>query len=196
MRDTKEYIIDEAFKLFLRHSYEAVSISYISNAIGMTKGALYHHFKNKEELYRLVVDKYLQIPTCEIDVDNINLYDFILLNMEQAEKTIKSIFGNSELYKPIDYISLYVDAARHYPDFAETKSKLIHKEIAKTQTVLEQAMKKGEIRNDIDASTLASQFYSIKMGLAGNLIGNDSVDKTIRTMNNQMLGFYKMLKKG
>ena len=52
MENTKEFIIDEAFKLFLDHSYEAVSISDISQAIGFTKGALYHHFKNKEELFK------------------------------------------------------------------------------------------------------------------------------------------------
>jgi len=59
MTDTKEYIIDQAYKLFLTKSYEAVSISDISNAIGLTKGALYHHFLTKEELFKAVIDKYL-----------------------------------------------------------------------------------------------------------------------------------------
>jgi len=56
MNDTREYIIDESYKLFLNRSYEAVSISVISDAIGFTKGALYHHFKNKEELFKAVID--------------------------------------------------------------------------------------------------------------------------------------------
>ena len=58
MNDTRDFIIDEAYKLFLTQSYEAVSISTISEAIGLTKGALYHHFTNKEDLFKAVIDKH------------------------------------------------------------------------------------------------------------------------------------------
>ena len=81
MDNTKEFITDEAFKLFLNHSYEAVSISDISKAIGFTKGALYHHFKNKEELFKSVVDKYLFIPEVVTDVESISLMEYIQLTM-------------------------------------------------------------------------------------------------------------------
>ena len=61
MSDTRDYIIDKAHSLFLSRSYEAVSISEISKAIGFTKGALYHHFKSKDELFKAVVENYLII---------------------------------------------------------------------------------------------------------------------------------------
>ena len=195
MSDTRDFIIDEAFKLFLNHSYEAVSISDISNAIGFTKGALYHHFKNKEELFKSVVDKYLFIPDVVADVEIISLSEYIQFCTSEAEKIIKKLFGFALVYTPINYMSLFADAFRHYPGYAELKGAFISHEIEKTRIVLVNAMKSGEIRDDINPSLIATNFFSINMGLAGNLVRNNSLDDAISLLKEQTLEFYKLLKK-
>jgi AcrR family transcriptional regulator len=195
MDNTKDFIIEEAFKLFLNHSYEAVSISDISQAIGFTKGALYHHFKNKEDLFKEVIDKYLYIPGVNVDVDTISFYDYIQLSMAEADKIIKSIFNNSLTFTPINYFSLFTDAFRHYPGYAKDKASYINTEIEKTKIVLENAIKSGEIRNDIDPSLMATHYFSMNMGLAGNLLTSNSVDDSVGLMKKQSFEFYKLLKK-
>jgi TetR/AcrR family transcriptional regulator, transcriptional repressor for nem operon len=47
---TKLNIIEAASNLFNTKGYKATSISDITNATGLTKGAIYRHFSNKEEL--------------------------------------------------------------------------------------------------------------------------------------------------
>lgn len=47
MSDTKEKILFTALRLFAQDGYEAVSISAIAGDLGITKGALYKHYKNK-----------------------------------------------------------------------------------------------------------------------------------------------------
>ena len=49
--DTLSAIQDRAFELFGRYGYEGVSIGDIAKAAKLSKGALYWHFKGKEELY-------------------------------------------------------------------------------------------------------------------------------------------------
>jgi len=44
-------ILDAAQKLFIDKQYADVSLREITEAAGVTKGALYHHFSTKEELY-------------------------------------------------------------------------------------------------------------------------------------------------
>jgi AcrR family transcriptional regulator len=44
-------ILAAAESLFLQRSYSEVSMNEISEAAGITKGGLYHHFTSKEELY-------------------------------------------------------------------------------------------------------------------------------------------------
>jgi len=194
MDNTKEFIIDEAFNLFINRSYEAVSINDISKAIGLTKGALYHHFKNKEELFKSVVDKYLFIPDVIADFDNVSLSDYVQLCTAEAEKIIKRLFGFTLVYTPINYMSMFADAFRHYPGYIESKGDFISNEIEKTKKVLENAIKSGEIRADINTSLIATNFFSINMGLVGNLVRNNSIEESISLLKEQNLEFYKLLK--
>ena len=47
---TKAFIIETVAPIFNRNGYAAMSLSKITAATGLTKGAIYGHFKNKEEL--------------------------------------------------------------------------------------------------------------------------------------------------
>lgn len=194
MADTREYIIEEAYKLFLARSYEAVSINDISKAIGFTKGALYHHFTNKEELFKAVIDKYLIIKSVNEDLEKITLKEFIQASVSIAEETISSLFSHSSGFNPINYMSLFVDSFRHYQGFAEDKTIFFEEEVKKIEIVLENSIKRGEIRSDIDSSLMAATYFSITVGLATNLIQNGSVDKTVNQLRNQLDQLYNLLK--
>jgi len=47
---TKERILKQSGRLFNTQGYKATSLSDITKASGLTKGAIYQHFKNKERL--------------------------------------------------------------------------------------------------------------------------------------------------
>lgn len=194
MDNTKDYIIDEAFKLFLNHSYEAVSISEISKAIGFTKGALYHHFKNKEELFKSVVDKFLVLPEVNVDLNSISLSEFIEVSFALYEKFIRTLFTSAGGFSPISYMAFFADAFRHYPVYAQHTGLLFENEIEKTRIVVEKAIASGEIRNDINPSVVANNFFSLNFGLAGNLVRSQSIDEAINLLKEQSFGLYKLLK--
>ncbi|GAB5602261.1 TetR/AcrR family transcriptional regulator [Thermus sp. FJN-A] len=47
---TKDRILEEAAKLFTEKGYEATSVQDLAQALGLSKAALYHHFRSKEEV--------------------------------------------------------------------------------------------------------------------------------------------------
>ena len=53
-RDGRERILREARTLFLHRGYTDVSMQQIADAVGMTKAALYYHFRSKEDLFMQV----------------------------------------------------------------------------------------------------------------------------------------------
>ena len=61
MADTKERILMAALRLFAREGYEAVSVSDIAGELGMTKGALYKHYKNKRDIFDSIVARMFQV---------------------------------------------------------------------------------------------------------------------------------------
>jgi len=56
-KDTAAEILKAARQLFYEKGYEAASTREISARVGISKAALYHHFKNKEEiLFRICLE--------------------------------------------------------------------------------------------------------------------------------------------
>lgn len=60
MSDTKEQILTTALRLFAKDGYEAVSVSDIAGELGITKGALYKHYKNKRDIFDSIVARMYQ----------------------------------------------------------------------------------------------------------------------------------------
>lgn len=55
--ETVSRILDTAFRLFMEKGYEHTSIQDIIDQLGgLSKGAIYHHFKSKEEILEAVSD--------------------------------------------------------------------------------------------------------------------------------------------
>ena len=55
---TVEKILDVAQRLFLEKGYDNTTIQDIVNELGgLTKGAIYHHFKSKEEIIDALSEK-------------------------------------------------------------------------------------------------------------------------------------------
>ncbi|MCB1871310.1 MAG: TetR/AcrR family transcriptional regulator [Gammaproteobacteria bacterium] len=50
-RDTRMYIIEKAIPMFAAGGYSGVSMRHISQAVGTSAAALYHHFPDKQKLY-------------------------------------------------------------------------------------------------------------------------------------------------
>ncbi len=56
--ETVNLILDVAFRLFMKKGYERTSIQDIIDHLGgLSKGAIYHHFKSKEDILIAVTDR-------------------------------------------------------------------------------------------------------------------------------------------
>ena len=86
MENTKEKILEVATNLFLEKGYKQTRISDIINGLdGLTKGAIYHHFESKEDIFEAVVKN--------IGLKNTLIFDKIKFadNMTGSEKITKLI---------------------------------------------------------------------------------------------------------
>jgi AcrR family transcriptional regulator len=51
-------ILEAALQLFSKHGYRATSIREIAEEAGISTGNVYHHYPDKETLYRTLLDQY------------------------------------------------------------------------------------------------------------------------------------------
>lgn len=83
--ETVSRILDAAFRLFIEKGYEQTSIQDIIDQLGgLSKGAIYHHFRSKEEILVAVTDR----MTSESNQMLADIRDRTDLNGKEKLKTI------------------------------------------------------------------------------------------------------------
>jgi TetR/AcrR family transcriptional repressor of nem operon len=55
MNDSRELILNTSLKLFLQKSFKEVTMKEIVAETGMSKGAFYHYFSSKEQVFEEVI---------------------------------------------------------------------------------------------------------------------------------------------
>ena len=55
---TRDRILDTAQSLILDRGFAGVSLDQIIQGLGLTKGAFFHHFRNKNDLARALIQRY------------------------------------------------------------------------------------------------------------------------------------------
>lgn len=121
MKYNREYIIERAFEVFMNRGYDSTSISVLQNELQMSRGAMYRYFKNKEDLFISVVDKYI--------LDLINRLLFREIDFLTVPNLIERLYRHQSLYlnlfskarinhsTMLNYTALVIQATKYYPDF-------------------------------------------------------------------------------
>lgn len=78
-KNTKERILEEALRLFAQSGYMGTSMNDIADQLGVTKAALYKHYKSKQEILDSIVEKMNQM-----DRERVKEYDMPEGNMEEV----------------------------------------------------------------------------------------------------------------
>ena len=84
-KNTKERILEEALKLFAQSGYMGTSMNDIADKLGVTKAALYKHYKSKQEILDSIVEKMNQM-----DRERVKEYDMPEGSIEEVVKGYQS----------------------------------------------------------------------------------------------------------
>jgi len=177
--NNKHKIIDAAFNLSLKHGFDNVSIRQIHEETGLASGSIYYHFKNKDEILEYTVNKYLldhfyefkkQIK--EFDGTLIEKINFIF-RYEGGEFSTNDEEFPYALNRPKvrykDYFILLTSIYHKHPEI--TTAHDIHEELYKFYyELVEEAIEKKEIREDIDIEKIAMFLQTTLKGYIGLLV--------------------------
>ena len=194
MADTKENILMTALHLFARDGYEAVSVSTIAGELGMTKGALYKHYKNKRDIFDSIVERMYQIdaqrskefevPEEKKEVDPKAYENTYMDNMKNF--TIAQFEFWSEDDFASDFRKMLTLEQYRNSEMAELYSNcIIAGPVAYMEDIFREMIKKG-ILKEADPKQLAVEFYAPLYLLVN--ISDRSSDKTryMELLNNHI----------
>ncbi len=199
MKDTKEHILNVAFSLFLQKNFKEVTMRDIVEKTRMSKGAIYHHFKSKEDIFRQVVENYflagLDNFFNNIPKDNLRVFiNQYLQNVVDLIDGMKKKFGLKDSKQGITYYSMSFDILRMFPEYEEVTAKQYNMEIRAWEEVIANARKNAEINTTMSTAQLARLFVVINDGLAVKLIMLGRIDDLAGEMFTLYNAIYTMIK--
>ncbi len=158
----KDKIISKSIEIMLIKGYEASSLDEICQETEVSKGNLFYHIKNKENLAKLALDKYYQ-----------NQIEAKIEKSRQSKNKIftyidllKKDFNNKEISKSSLLGTLAQEVSETHPRLSEKCKELYEKWIQSVKSLIDQLVEK---QNKINTQQLAFQLVSI---LEGSLLIN------------------------
>ena len=147
-RNTREKIIDAAWKLFYRQGYDDTTVEEIIEESGTSRGSFYHYFQGKDALLSTLADvfdrKYEEL-TETLDPNQDRFEQLMYLNRELFAMLENSI--SLDLVARLYSSQLVTRGAKSLLDHGRTYYRLLR------QIVL-QGQQRGELRANITANEM------------------------------------------
>ncbi|MDR2949560.1 MAG: TetR/AcrR family transcriptional regulator [Prevotella sp.] len=166
MTDSKKQILHTALKLFLRNSYKEVSLRDIVDEVGLTKGAFYHYYASKEQLFEEVV-KYFYNNAIITNYNNFpksslkEFYEYYLNTLQEPDD-FDDVEGD------MNFFIFLSEASKRIPTFMEIHLVQRKKELWAWSEIIEIAKRNKEIKSNIPNEDLAIMFLNMSDGVSMN----------------------------
>lgn len=169
--------LDAAMALFWRYGYEGTSVAELAEAAGVNAPSLYAAFGNKEELFRKVVDRYIEKPASYL--------------MRATEEPTARRVAEKALVSAIDMV-----AQRDHPDgcllvqsalACGPQAESIRKELSRRRSAAEmmvrrrfdRAVAEHDLPPNADTAQLARYLMTIIWGLSVQAAGGASREQML-----------------
>jgi len=183
--ETRQAIIEKAAVIFNKNGYQRTSMAMLCDALGLTKGAIYGHFEDKDDLaveaflhsVRNVADRVRErLQPCASQLERLRAYAGVFPDF--FEDTVQK--GGCPI------LNTSVDADDAHPRLHEEARRVLTAWEGRLVAMVNAAKENGEIRTEADAEMFAATFIALIEGgiLMAKTIGDKRyLDRAVSGIN-------------
>ena len=160
---TTQYIIETVAPIFNKHGYVGTSMSHLTEATGLTKGAIYGNFENKLALALAAFEYNRNLLLAELD-----------RLVQSNESAVTQLFEILHFYRHYDaftmpmggcpLVNVGVDAQNNNSALAAAAKETVKEIEGRIALVLEKGNQNGEFHIPLLPLQFAKQFFTILQG--------------------------------
>jgi AcrR family transcriptional regulator len=128
---SREQILNAALKLFSHRGYGATSVRDIAEEAGLSKGNVYHHFPDKETIFRALLDDYFQaMSRPDFPFNRVLASGTFPDNLEELGRTTRQVVHDYRQYVALIYVDVVEFDGSHirkfYEEMAQRFERFLH----------------------------------------------------------------------
>ncbi|MDM8527312.1 TetR/AcrR family transcriptional regulator [Anaerolineales bacterium HSG24] len=181
--NTKQQILKVALELFIQHGYERTSLTDVAERIGITKPAIYYHYKSKEQLYVAVLNQFLDyfeeyfLHFAQNPASTKETVQQMFNSLAETHNIMSTVSGQSVDYDTeVSYYTLMLEGINTCPEMRPRMAEVSTRMINLMSSIVKQGQEAGEVRADVDPDAFAFQLYATIEGAYMVSVFNRNID--------------------
>lgn len=174
---TRRLILDAAFQEVYHHGYQGMRQGIVLAKTGLTKGALYHHFPNKQALGYAVVDEVIRGLVKQLWAERLGASADPLGSLIYIAGHVSEIFGPEIVIFGCPVNNLAQEMSPLDEGFRVRLDRVYQEWRAAIQQALERAQRAGELRTDVHCGNLAAYVLASLSGCIGAAKNTQSLEE-------------------
>jgi AcrR family transcriptional regulator len=160
---TRAYIVERTAPIFNKKGYTGTSLTDLTEATGLTKGALYGNFKNKDEIALAVFDHNL-LMVKEIFFGKTVSFSNAIDQLLTIPDLVKKNFPLLAAHGGCPILNTSVEADDNHPLLKRKVTQTIKAWRKNIESIIEKGISDGVIKKEVDPSKYAILFITLIEG--------------------------------
>jgi len=186
--ETRRRIVRAARQIFSERGYEGATFQAIAVRADLTRPAINHYFASKRALYREVVDQTNKViikagfEQAEIETTLIGRLTGFISNARRANSVDPSVAA---------FLVTNVLESQRHPELSTSENDVVRKSREFLTLVVSEAIERGEVATDIDASALVETLLMVLCGVGfyvGYLRSDQQMEAVIEMLRQLLQG--------
>ena len=158
----QQQIIEVVANLIFKSGSEHLTVRRIAAEVGITEGAIYRHFKSKKSILSFLLIHIEEILLCDISTERAGLEPITLSTIEEI---IGNHFSAIDLRKGFSFHVIAEIISLGDRELNKQASETIGKYISRLKELINDGVRDGAIRRDIDLDAAATLLFALIQGL-------------------------------
>lgn len=181
--DTKEKILFNALEMFSQTGYNTVSIRDIAEAVDIKESSIYYHFKNKQDIFDSIVERYENHIKGLMDILNTAVIDMDStkpLSLSITFQAMKDYYFEKYLFDPFcnQVMRLMMIEQFHNEAIRNIYNRYLFELPEKIQTETFRMISRSGVMSEGDAVKTSRMFFSVMTMLTFRYLLNGDLTET------------------
>jgi len=161
--NTTRFILEKVAPMFNKHGYVGTSLSDITKATGLTKGAIYGNFESKEHLAIEAFNHNIRKVVGMI-ADKINAQQSASAKLKAVTDFYREYYEYTIAFGGCPILNVGIDSNNLNPLLKQRVNRVIGKLKRSIADIILLGVEQGEFKKGIDADAYGLRFFSIVEG--------------------------------